>query len=59
MNAMPRAVRVPIGLGERSYDILIGAGLLGDARSLEGLPQSAQALIVTNSGSRAQCKSSR
>lgn len=41
-------VRVPIDLGERSYEILIGAGLLGDARSLQGLPLGASALIVTN-----------
>ncbi|TDP88382.1 3-dehydroquinate synthase [Aquabacterium commune] len=38
---------VPIDLGERSYDILIGDGLL-KAESFAGLPRSAKALIVTN-----------
>ena len=40
--------QVQIPLGERSYDILIGAGLLGRAESWEGLPAAAAALIVTN-----------
>jgi len=39
---------VPIALGERSYDILIGAGLLGADASWQGLPRSKSALIVTN-----------
>ena len=39
---------VPIDLGERRYDILIGAGLLDDASSWAGLPRAATALIVTN-----------
>ncbi len=38
---------VPIALGERSYDILIGGGLL-KAESFAGLPKSSKALIVTN-----------
>ncbi len=38
---------VPIDLGDRSYDILIGDGLM-KAESFAGLPQSAKALIVTN-----------
>jgi len=38
---------VPIDLGDRSYDILIGDGLL-KAESFAGLPRSAKALIVTN-----------
>jgi 3-dehydroquinate synthase len=42
------AARISIELGERSYDILIGAGLLGQADSYAGLPASASALIVTN-----------
>ena len=47
MNApLPR--RVPIALGDRSYDILIGAGLLADPASFEGLPSSSDALIVSN-----------
>jgi len=39
---------VPIALGERSYDILIGTGVLDAAASYDGLPASADALIVTN-----------
>ncbi len=38
---------MPIDLGDRSYDILIGEGLL-KAESFAGLPKSAKALIVTN-----------
>ncbi|MBA4252673.1 MAG: 3-dehydroquinate synthase, partial [Comamonadaceae bacterium] len=37
-----------IELGQRSYPILIGSGLLDDAASWDGLPAAAQALIVTN-----------
>lgn len=40
--------RVPISLGERGYDILIGAGLLADPRSFEGLPRASDAVIVSN-----------
>ncbi len=40
--------RVPIDLGERSYAIAIGPGLLDDPRSWDGLPAAAAALIVTN-----------
>ena len=40
--------RVPIALGDRSYDIHIGSGLLADPASWSGLPASADALIVTN-----------
>jgi len=39
---------VPIALGERSYDILIGSGLLGAESPWQGLPRSRSALIVTN-----------
>jgi 3-dehydroquinate synthase len=39
---------VPIDLGDRSYDILIGEGLLDQASSFDGLPRSGKALIVTN-----------
>jgi 3-dehydroquinate synthase len=38
---------VSIDLGDRSYDILIGGGLLS-AASFVGLPKAAKALIVTN-----------
>jgi 3-dehydroquinate synthase len=40
---------VHIALDERSYDIRIGAGLLGDPAAWEGLPAAASALVVTNS----------
>ncbi|MDB6002444.1 MAG: 3-dehydroquinate synthase [Rhizobacter sp.] len=40
--------RVAIELGDRGYDILIGAGLLDRPASFDGLPTSASALIVTN-----------
>lgn len=40
--------RVEIQLGERSYQILIGSGLLGDARHFAAVPAAASALIVTN-----------
>ena len=42
------SVAVPIALGERSYDILIGRGLLDDPRSFAGLPAATSALIVSN-----------
>jgi 3-dehydroquinate synthase len=41
-------ILVPIALGDRSYDILIGTGLLADPDSWAGLPASADALIVSN-----------
>ncbi len=40
--------RVPISLGERSYEILVAPGLLGQAQSFEGVPSASAALIVTN-----------
>ena len=42
------AQQVRIALGDRSYDILVGGGLLGQAASWDGLPAAAAALIVTN-----------
>lgn len=39
---------VAIDLGDRSYDILIGEGLLDDPTTFAGLPKSTKALIVTN-----------
>src|SRR4051812_33250343 len=42
----PQQVR--IALGERSYDIRIGAGLFGDPANWDGLPSAAAALVVTN-----------
>ncbi len=49
-SAPPRAdtLLVPIALGDRSYDIHIGSGLLADPASWAGLPASADALIVSN-----------
>ena len=47
--ASPSALdRVHISLGERSYDILVGEGLLGDAKAFAGLPRSSRALVVSN-----------
>ena len=40
--------RVPIALGDRSYDIVIGSGLFSDAAVWQGLPRAATALIVSN-----------
>jgi len=45
---LPAPCRVPIALGDRSYEILIGQGLLDAADTWAGLPASADALIVTN-----------
>src|SRR5689334_3749286 len=39
---------VPIELGDRSYPIRIGSGLLGAASTWAGVPASDQALVVTN-----------
>ncbi|RYF47739.1 MAG: 3-dehydroquinate synthase, partial [Comamonadaceae bacterium] len=43
----PEAQRVDIALGDRSYPILIGAGLLGEPSSFDAVPQATSALIVT------------
>ncbi len=40
--------KVAIALGERSYDIHIGAGLLGQPDTWAGLPKAQAAVIVTN-----------
>lgn len=40
--------RVPIELGDRSYPITIGSGLLRDDATWAGVPAAAQAVIVTN-----------
>ncbi|WP_207225086.1 3-dehydroquinate synthase [Rivibacter subsaxonicus] len=40
--------RVRLDLGPQSYDVLIGRGLLEDPASWEGLPNSATALVVSN-----------
>ena len=46
--SLPNAT-VTIHLGERSYDILIGRGLLDDPASFDGLPSAACAAIVSDS----------
>ncbi len=49
MNAeQVRADRVRIDLGRRSYDIVVGSGVLDDPASFEALPPAAAAMIVTN-----------
>lgn len=40
--------RVDISLGDRSYPIEIGGGLIGAAHHFEGLPKASTALVVTN-----------
>jgi 3-dehydroquinate synthase len=47
-TAKPAPVTVRVELGERSYDILIGSGLLDQPVSWAGLPRAATALIVSN-----------
>jgi 3-dehydroquinate synthase len=43
-----RTSTVPIDLGDRRYDILIGQGLLDDPSAWQGLPRAASAVVVTN-----------
>ena len=43
-----RPTCIPIDLGDRSYDILVGAGLLSDPASFDGLPSATAAFVVTN-----------
>ncbi|MBC7995214.1 MAG: 3-dehydroquinate synthase [Rhizobacter sp.] len=40
--------RVDIQLGDRSYDILIGSGLLAQSVSFDGVQRASSAVIVTN-----------
>jgi 3-dehydroquinate synthase len=47
-SSVPPPTIVPIRLGERSYDILIGRGLLNAPASWDDLPRAASAVIVTN-----------
>ena len=42
------AETLTIALGERSYPIRIGSGLLGRADSFDGVPRSAAAVVVSN-----------
>jgi 3-dehydroquinate synthase len=49
MTTSPDTVAcVPIDLGDRRYDILIGSGLLTRPDTYAGLPRAAAALVVTN-----------
>jgi 3-dehydroquinate synthase len=48
MSPASTLAQVTIDLGERSYRILIGTGLLDSPESFSDVPASAQALIVTN-----------
>ena len=48
MSPVPPIEQVAIDLGERSYRILVGAGLLDAAASWADSPESTQALVVTN-----------
>jgi 3-dehydroquinate synthase len=45
---MPVLQRVPIDLAERSYEIVIGTGLLDDPGAYDGLPAGATAMVVSN-----------
>lgn len=49
VNFPPAAARVNIDLGDRSYPILIGNQLAGNASIYEALPRAECALIVSNS----------
>jgi 3-dehydroquinate synthase len=46
--ASPTASSVAIDLGERSYAIAIGTGLIGQVATYADLPRASQALIVSN-----------
>jgi 3-dehydroquinate synthase len=47
-RSTPVSSQVQIELGERSYPILIGPGLLGSASTYEGLPAGNCAMVVSN-----------
>jgi len=46
-SAVPHE-RIAIDLGDRSYDIVVGAGLLDRPEMFDGLPPASDAVIVTN-----------
>src|SRR6478735_8461684 len=48
VSNLPPSRRVAIDLGQRSYPIDVGSGLLGDIASWSALPAATSALIVTN-----------
>lgn len=41
-------VQVPISLGDRSYNILIGSGFFGDPRTYLNVPKAESAVVVSN-----------
>jgi len=45
-NSLQNSVRIE--MGDRSYDILIGTSLLGNAATYAGLPKANTAMVVTN-----------
>ncbi len=47
-NTSSGITQVPIRLGDRSYPIIIGAGIVGDASIYQNLPRAGTALIVSN-----------
>jgi 3-dehydroquinate synthase len=47
-SSSPVLHHIPIELGDRSYEIVIGSGLLGDPATWARVPASAQAMIVSN-----------
>lgn len=47
-NSTLRPVRVPISLGDRSYDILIGSGFFSDPDTYRNLPKAESAIVVSN-----------
>lgn len=48
VNPSLMPAQVHIELGDRSYPIVIGSGLLGDASTYQHLPRASTALIVSN-----------
>jgi 3-dehydroquinate synthase len=42
------ALRVPVALEGRAYDILIGRRLIGDPAAWQGLPRASSVVVVTN-----------
>ncbi|MEO6016415.1 MAG: 3-dehydroquinate synthase [Polaromonas sp.] len=48
VTSFSAAAQVQIDLGERSYPIIIGTGLLGNAAAYERLPRAGCALVVSN-----------
>lgn len=47
-NSSPAAAQIQIDLGERSYPIVIGSGLLGSSLTYQSIPKAATALVVSN-----------